>query len=48
MPLSTMAELSDAFDESPLPWKVDLIDRVTVSEAFGKVIDKQKLAFEPG
>jgi len=37
--LSVMARLAEAFDESALPWKVDLIDRRTVSAAFGTIID---------
>ena len=29
-----MGKLAEAFDELLLPWKVDLIDRASVSEAF--------------
>ncbi|MFD2580462.1 hypothetical protein ACFSTD_21530 [Novosphingobium colocasiae] len=39
MPLSLMAELAEAFEESPLPFKVDLVDRATVNAAFGAIID---------
>ena len=38
-----IGELREAFDESLLPWKVDLIDRVTVNEAFGAIIDQAKV-----
>jgi uncharacterized protein len=48
--LAVLASLAEAFDESPLPWKVDLVERASVSEAFGKIIDAAKLplAIEPG
>lgn len=39
LPLSDLAALAEAFDESALPWQVDLVDRRTVSEAFGRIID---------
>ena len=45
LPMATLAGLADAFDESSLPWKVDLVDRASVSEAFGKIIDAAKLPF---
>ena len=44
--LAILAQLADAFDESPLPWKVDLVDRALASEAFGNLIDAHKLTFE--
>lgn len=43
LPLGTLAELADAFDRSPLPWKVDLVDRAAVSTEFGAIIDRQKV-----
>lgn len=46
IPLSQMARLAEAFEESDLAWKVDLVDRRTVSEAFGKVIDATKVPLE--
>lgn len=39
LPLPLMAELAEAFAESRLRWKVDIVDRRTVSEAFGRIID---------
>lgn len=45
LPLAILASLVEDFDESALPWKVDLVDRATVSEAFGKIIDAGKVAF---
>jgi predicted nucleotidyltransferase len=43
VPLATLGALADEFDESDLIWKVDLVDRATVSEAFGKIIDTSKI-----
>ncbi len=45
LPLSLVAALAEAFEESELPWKVDLVDRKTVSEGFGRLIDQSKVAF---
>lgn len=42
--LATMAALREAFDEAALRWKVDLVDRRTVSEAFGLLIDQTAVA----
>ena len=39
LPLTVLAALAEAFDESALPWKVDIVDRHAVSEAFGKIIE---------
>ena len=41
--LSLMAELAEAFDESELPWKVDIVDRSAVSKGFGDIIDRDKV-----
>ena len=43
VPLATLGALADDFDESNLIWKVDLVDRATVSDAFGKIIDDSKI-----
>ena len=40
LPLAVIAALREAFDESALPWKVDLVDRASVDEAFGQIIDE--------
>lgn len=42
--LSVMALLREAFDESALPWKVDLVDYRTVSAEFAAIIDRDGLA----
>lgn len=46
LPLSTLASLADAFDESGLAWKVDLVDRRTVSDEFGRLIDLSRIPLE--
>lgn len=35
------ARLADAFDESDLPWRVDLVDLVACSPAFRRVVESQ-------
>jgi len=45
VPWSAMAALAEAFDDSRLPWKVDLVDRATVSPEFGRIVDAQKVPF---
>jgi uncharacterized protein len=46
VPLATLGALADDFDESDLIWKVDLVDRSTVSEAFGEIIDAAKVPLD--
>ncbi len=46
LPLSLIAAVSEAFEESALPWKVDVIDRKTVSDRFGRLVDRTKIAFD--
>jgi uncharacterized protein len=46
IPLSLLASLVEAFDESSLPWKVDLVDRHTVSDGFAKIIDASKIPID--
>ncbi|WP_417707778.1 nucleotidyltransferase family protein [Rheinheimera aquimaris] len=43
LPLTLLAEVAEAFSESDLPWKVDLVDWATTSERFRQVIAEQKL-----
>lgn len=38
-----LSTLQDAFEESDLPYKVDLVDLQTVSESFKAIIDEHKL-----
>ena len=43
LPLSLIGTLAEAFEDSALPWKVDLIDRNTLTNAFGRLIDGSKI-----
>ncbi len=46
MPLSLMAEVAEAFSESDLPFKVDLIDWATTSEMFRERILARSLELQ--
>jgi len=48
IPLALLAEVAEAFSESDLPWKVDLLDWATTSERFRQVIEQQKLEVKAG
>ena len=41
--LAVNAALSDAFAESDLPWRVDVVDWATTSESFRKIIEREKI-----
>ena len=41
--LEVSASLRDAFSESELPWKVDLVDWASTSESFRKIIMRDKV-----
>jgi len=43
MPLSLLAKLDFAFEESNLPYKVDIVDWYSISEDFKKIIDANKV-----
>jgi predicted nucleotidyltransferase len=45
LPPRTAALLRDAFSESNLPFKVDIIDWAEISEPFRKVIEKKNEIF---
>ena len=42
LPLALLGMLADAFDESLLPFKVDLIDRLSVHDDSGAIVDATK------
>jgi type I restriction enzyme S subunit len=46
MSLSESAELSEAFSESDLPWKVDIVDWSVISDDFRKVIARDKVVVQ--
>ena len=43
LPLDTSAALSEAFSESDLPWKVDVVDWASVGDGFKQVIERDKV-----
>ena len=45
--LRTLGELRDAFDESNLPFAVDIIEWASSSEAFRRIIDEQAQPLTP-
>ena len=46
LPLSLIAKLVEVFEESALPWKVDIVDRNAVGNGFGRLIDQSKVALQ--
>jgi type I restriction enzyme S subunit len=44
--LNTSANLSDAFSESDLPWKVDVVDWATTRAPFRKIIEQDKVTVQ--
>ncbi len=45
LPPALIGTLAEAFDESLLPFKVDLVDRKAVSDGFGAIVDAIKQPF---
>ncbi|EKD71670.1 MAG: DNA polymerase beta protein [uncultured bacterium] len=45
--LNLIAKLNNDFEESSLPYKVDIVDAGTISDDFRKLIDSQKILFWP-
>ncbi len=43
LPPSLLADLAEAFDESDLPWKVDLIDWAAATEGFRQIVDQDRM-----
>lgn len=47
--LEASASLNEEFSESDLPWKVDVVDWAVTSEAFRKIIERDKVVvWQPG
>lgn len=44
--IETRAALSEALSDSALPYKVDIVDWASTSEAFQQIINKQKLVIQ--
>lgn len=45
LPLETRARLEEAFSESDLPWKVDVLDWAQADAAFQNIIDNSGIIF---
>ncbi|ARN81453.1 nucleotidyltransferase family protein [Methylocystis bryophila] len=43
LPLDTLAVLREAFSESDLPWKVDLVDWATTNATFRQIIEARRI-----
>lgn len=48
LPIAVMTRLADDFSESDLPWRVDLVDWATTSEAFRGIIAERKVVVQRG
>ena len=46
VPLDIMADLNDAFDESDLIFKVDIVDWATTSDTFRRIIEAEKVILQ--
>lgn len=46
--LSKMADLKEAFDESNLVFKVDVVDWAATSDAFRRIIETEKVVIQTG
>ncbi len=44
--IETRAALTEALSDSALPYKVDIVDWASTSEAFQEIINKQKLVIQ--
>ncbi len=44
--LDVSAALTDAFAESDLPWRVDLVDWASTSEPFRRIIERDKVVLQ--
>jgi len=47
IPRAVMVNLAESFDESDLPWKVDLIDWHTISDQFRGAIASDRIVLMP-
>lgn len=43
LPLDVLGALQDAFAESDLPWRVDVVDWACTSESFRRIIEQNKV-----
>jgi type I restriction enzyme S subunit len=43
LPLDVTAALAEDFSDSDLPWRVDVVDWATTSEAFRRIIERDRI-----
>ncbi len=48
VPPDVMLDLKEAFTESDLPWKVDVLDWATTGERFRRIVSETKLVLQTG
>ena len=48
LPLATYAAIVDAFSESDLPYRVDVVDWATTNETFREIIERDKVVVQEG
>lgn len=46
--LAHIAAMAEAFSESGLPWKVDIVDWSTTSERFRRIIERDRVVLQTG
>ncbi len=46
LPAARRAELREAFVESDLPWKVDLVDLASASDAFRRIVQNRRVRLQ--
>lgn len=46
LPIDTSAALNEAFSESDLPWKVDVVDWASISKEFKDIIEQDKVVVQ--
>lgn len=44
--LDTLAALNEAFAESDLPWKVDVVDWARMGEAFRRIVERDRVVLQ--
>lgn len=48
MSLELVSAMAEDFAESDLPWKVDIVDWWSISEAFRQIIERDQVLLQPG
>ena len=46
IPLQVSADLKNAFSESDLPWKVDVVDWASTQDSFRRIIERDKVTLQ--